>query len=442
MGIYLFGRKIMRKTILLLFSVVCCVFISFCTDTESDGARMVTIQPTITRVAGLAFETGDKIGLTIQVGATNHVTNTELTYNGTVFTSGTLLWYNNAQESSTLTAYYPYAVAGSPTEFTVLADQSSRLNNMTSDLLISLKRNVLPTANAVPMIFKHALSKLKITVTNNATATITKLSIGGAIPTATVDLQIPSVVVKNGVATADIACFNAALNEYHAIVVPQTATLMLLVQMSDGKLHTHKLLPATIESGKAYGIAVTLTDIDISATLSGEIADWIDGGVLPPDGGGGGDAGVNTLVYQGVTYTTAQLGDRVWMTENLRYLPAGSQLNNGIWSPSGGAEKGGLLYDFAHGQTLCPSGWHLPEQSEFEALLTVLKPPYETLLPLVGIWNASGVGALTEGKTILMGSSPATDEKHFYLINTGTDKPAVMAYLPSNGVSVRCVKNK
>lgn len=83
--------------------------------------------PTIeTRVTGLYFDAGDRIGLTVMMdGSGPYVENRMMTYNGSTFTSPGFLWYNDLNVTSTLTAYYPYSATGTPEEFHIETDQTA-----------------------------------------------------------------------------------------------------------------------------------------------------------------------------------------------------------------------------------------------------------------------------------------------------------------------------
>ena len=90
---------------------------------EGPVQSRIRIAPSISRVTGLNFDTGDRIGLTIVKSGANYCENTSLRFDGTVFVSDDLFWYDDSSEKSNLTAYYPYLAEGAPASFTVRADQ-------------------------------------------------------------------------------------------------------------------------------------------------------------------------------------------------------------------------------------------------------------------------------------------------------------------------------
>lgn len=88
------------------------------------------------------------------------------------------------------------------------------------------------------------------------------------------------------------------------------------------------------------------------------------------------------------TYCTMEYGDRVWMTENMRYLP---QVNNNssssqeryyVYGYTGGIlnvarnnanyHTYGVLYNHVAAQSACPTGWRLPTQEEWNDLVDFL----------------------------------------------------------------------
>ena len=460
----------MRK---ILFMALAVLIAAGCAESEK-GTLCVKIAPAIrTRVTGLHFDTGDRIGLTISKGSALYAENVPMTYDGTAFTASGLSWYNDLNEKSVLTAYYPYAEGGRPDEFTVSSDQTQ--GNGPSDLLAAVKTDVTPVSAPVGMIFYHVMSQLTLVVSNSSSAAVTGVSVGGLVPTAEIDYSMPKAAAKSGVAAAEVkACEVKPGATYRAILVPQQAALTVTVTTDDGRSHTKTLSSAQLESGKRYDMSVVVTNIDIDVELSGEVVDWGDGGSLDGSGeGGGGDGGggegggeggdPGTLSYGGVDYPTATIGGRVWMTRNLRYLPDGAQIGTGIWYPCRGtagsndaeyvAERG-LLYSFttalggataASGtpvQGICPPGWHVPTGAEIEQMLA--SPEYDaSLLRSAGMWNSETGRYLTETKGYLMSCTPQDGGSGYQALSysSGGIVAGLAPFPAGNGVSLRCVKD-
>ena len=65
----------------------------------------------------------------------------------------------------------------------------------------------------------------------------------------------------------------------------------------------------------------------------------------------------------GKVYKTVQIGNQLWMAENLAY-------NSGPGCyVVGEVEKYGFLYDFDTARNVCPAGWHLPSNEEWTILI-------------------------------------------------------------------------
>ena len=273
----------MRK---ILFMALAVLIAAGCAESEK-GTLCVKIAPAIrTRVTGLHFDTGDRIGLTISKGSAPYAENVPMTYDGTAFTASGLSWYNDLNEKSVLTAYYPYAEGGRPDEFTVSSDQTQ--GNGPSDLLAAVKTDVTPVSAPVGMIFYHVMSQLTIVVSNSSSAAVTGVSVGGLVPTAEIDYSAPKAAAKSGVAAAEVkACEVKSGATYRAILVPQQAALTVTVTTDDGRSHTKTLSSAQLESGRRYDMSVLVTNEEIQISLSGDIGDWEDGGSL--DGSGSGE---------------------------------------------------------------------------------------------------------------------------------------------------------
>lgn len=67
----------------------------------------------------------------------------------------------------------------------------------------------------------------------------------------------------------------------------------------------------------------------------------------------------------GKTYRIVTIEDQIWMAENLNYKSEGSLCNEDSLHH---CEKYGRLYSWNAAMKACPTGWHLPSESEFETL--------------------------------------------------------------------------
>ncbi len=372
------------------------------------GPSKVQIEPLITRATEVNFEKGDKIGLTMTKvnSAESHAANTPLTFDGTVF-SGDLLWYTDAYSESDIYAYYPYNAAGTPTSFSVALDQTGGIGG--SDLMAASKSSVLPTYNAVAMVFRHQMTKLAIKIDNQSGEEISEVLIKNSIPTAAVDIAALTVTPAADAAAADIKAWaKTAGSEYNAIIVPQKAALTLTVKLKTIVMN-QPLASMELKSGGQYAIDVRITAENMKVTASGEIQNWTDEGNI----GFEGDIAVKEnpvefteqesyFTYDGVDYKKVTLADgNTWMAENLRFVPRGRKVASnpaedaGIWYPAANADKTadpalaeslGLLYDSATAfgvdavtaenaatlegvQGICPPGWHIPTAAELIGLV-------------------------------------------------------------------------
>lgn len=375
-------------------------------------AGKLTVEPIITKATEVNFEAGDKIGLTVVAeGATeNYATNECLTFASDVF-SGDLEWYADVYTKANLYAYYPYASAGAPESYFQFEDQSEGIG--AADFMMASKTGVLPTSNAVAMVFKHMMTKLVINIDNESGAEVEKVEVMSACHGVNLDYENMALTELTGAVSDEMlqtTTYEAVAGKtWQMILVPQTASLEISVTLSNKTVIKQNLVSTTYKSGGQYTINARILPDKMTVTATGEIENWTDEGEVGFEGGSSAEElpiefteYEGYFMYDGVRYNTVTLADgNTWMAENLRFVPRGRTVSSdptedaGIWYPAANAEKVadpalvetlGLLYDAATAfgvsavtldnagtfegvQGICPTGWHVPTVTEMTGLV-------------------------------------------------------------------------
>jgi len=190
--------------------------------------------------------------------------------------------------------------------------------------------------------------------------------------------------------------------------------------------------------------------------------------------------GTPTVTYAGKIYNTVQIGSQCWLKEN---LDVGTMIdsmanasNNGIIekycyrnNPANCTIYGGLYqwneamqYDTKQGaQGICPTGWHIPDTSDFITLGNTVNWNDNTL-KAIGQGIGNGAGTNTSGFSALLSGYRYVNGNFFSLGQypnfwSSTEYSATSAYImyvyyndsniyfeydyKTNGFSIRCAKD-
>ncbi len=154
----------------------------------------------------------------------------------------------------------------------------------------------------------------------------------------------------------------------------------------------------------------------------------------------------------GNKYKTVEIGNQIWLAENMKYIADGID-----YKSTKKPNEYGYLYKFDDAKKVCPSGWHLPSRVEFDRLLTsVGKEETGSDNLRHRKWdkgkNVSGFGALPAGKCEKKGCSSAEvaayfwssteqNKKNAYGLYVDAGKTIVNSGKSASYLSVRCIKD-
>jgi len=86
--------------------------------------------------------------------------------------------------------------------------------------------------------------------------------------------------------------------------------------------------------------------------------------------------GTFTDPRDGQIYKIVRIGDRTWFAQNLNYTPDYNEHKYFYYDGNiSYCDKYGKLYNWPSANSLCPEGWHLPSQDEWESMFSYLGSP-------------------------------------------------------------------
>lgn len=160
-----------------------------------------------------------------------------------------------------------------------------------------------------------------------------------------------------------------------------------------------------------------------------------------------------TDTRDGRTYRIVEIGEQLWMVENLTFASGGSE-----WCYSNTVShchKYGRLYDWQAAKSACPRGWKLPTKGDFETLFNTLggdgNKAFNALIEggetgfnaLLGGWgdingNYDGLGTFG-----VWWSASEQSNTHAWSMDMGIGirDAGIDVNNKSTGLSVRCMRN-
>lgn len=278
-------RNILAIAMVALMSVVACKKVEH--DTQKPAPEVPEVLKMnftaslyeFTKATDTAFENGDVIGVNV-FNPECYLYNAKYTYNNGALTAAVANeWYEDTELEATITAVYPCSETtegyAEDQSFMVNADQSAKAGYAASDLMLAVTKSK-PTADAVKLPFKHALSKIVVTVDNKLGEEISQLWFTDVLGSVTYKTADPLATLAATGSAGTVKAYKSGDNTWQLIVAPQTASPKLALTTASGKQFTFVLSEnVTFTSGKVSTATVEVSTETIYTSFTPEIEDWV-----------------------------------------------------------------------------------------------------------------------------------------------------------------------
>ena len=250
----------------------------------------VNILPTVNNSttatrADAAYTTGS---IFLYYGNVSSAQTATFTYNNSAWTSNDPLYWNDLTAADGNYKFFALAPAATAA-VTVTADQSDATKHAANDQLVAYATTT-EQRSTLPLIFKHVLSQLKVTLTTSTDISLTDatLSIAGVKPayslTYAENATTPAtttLATENNEAIAALLPLKGEANDFYALLPAQTftgadaANKLTLKFTVDGKSYTWSNSGSiTTEAGKNMDINININKSGIELASDIKLTDW------------------------------------------------------------------------------------------------------------------------------------------------------------------------
>ena len=275
----------MRKTLIFSFGLAATLLATSCTKEENfNQTQGIVFSSSISsRATDTSFEGNDKIGISMNPGATNVLYSTE---DGTSFTSVNPITYGMAGNVETVdfTAVYPYregSISNGAYSFTLSTDAETPLTE--NDVMLATTPSTAVGTKNVGLNFKHKLVKIVVQLSDANGQAITGAQLKINNQQLAGSLNLSDATVTSTDATDDEMPFaaNASTSgQYQTIVMPSAPVQGRYIEVShEGKTYTLPVDNQEFVSGKKLTFTATLNADGIAEpgkpiTVIPSVSDW------------------------------------------------------------------------------------------------------------------------------------------------------------------------
>lgn len=232
-----------------------------------------------TKATDTSFENGDEIAVNI-FNPECYLYKAKYTYNNGSLTSEVAhQWYEDTEIEATITAFYPCTdtMEGyvENQSFMIESDQSTKTGYCMSDLMLATAKSK-PTKEAVKLPFKHALSKIVVTIDNQLNEAIENVWFTDVLGNVSYKTSDPLATLQATGSKGTVKAYKNGEDTWQLIVAPQTASPKLALTTASGKQYTFVLSEeVTLSSGKVSTATVSVSAETIYTSFTPEISDWV-----------------------------------------------------------------------------------------------------------------------------------------------------------------------
>jgi uncharacterized protein (TIGR02145 family) len=177
---------------------------------------------------------------------------------------------------------------------------------------------------------------------------------------------------------------------------------------------TDEFVASLVADNNKNGFSVRCV-MDVAKAKTDSVQQKADGGAKKDSAAAGG-GGTFTDTRDNKTYKTVKIGGKNWMAENLNYKPSTGE----SWcydNKVSNCNRYGRLYDWNTAKGVCPSGWNLPTDDEWDALVSAAgggEVAGKALKSVAGGWVDNGNGTDSYGFSALPGGLRTSDGSFIY----------------------------
>lgn len=267
------------------------------TGSVSETDRMMKFSPSLpgaTKASDSAFENGDEIGIfvvTYDNGASsplqlsgNWANNAKASFSGTSWTVSPTIWWKSEDSKYDVFAYCPYDPDMKSVDdyiFEVSADQTGE-GFTRSDLLWARTSGIERSSDAVPLNFRHKLSRLDVNLVRGEDyegdlPETAEVRLMNTVTSATMNLETGDIEKYPYGKEKTIIARKTGTGKYSAITVPQKLLNQVpLVEIIVNNISYLVSSRFIFESGVRHTLNVTLTSDPnkVIINIGGNIENW------------------------------------------------------------------------------------------------------------------------------------------------------------------------